>query len=147
MTDRVKTAMAALQAKTVNYGVPKRTQADRGGPPYELYFGTTKASNEMLDADVTQHGGVETLFVQFMYRSDDWRYLGEASTDRSAVGAMLDNHEPRPAGISSMLNQGKAYYGEVRTGVPATQIWEVGYEPIKSASGNVIGAYFVGYKK
>ena len=96
---------------------------------------------------MTQHGGVETLFVQVMARSDDWRYMGAASTDTGAVGALLELHQPHVAGINDKLHRGKAHYGEARTGVPAMQIWDVGYEPIKDASDHVIGAYFVAYKR
>jgi hypothetical protein len=50
-----------------------------------------------------------------------------------------------PAGKAIInINKGEAFYGEVTIlGVP----YITGYEPIKDASGKVIGIYFVGYKK
>jgi Cache 3/Cache 2 fusion domain len=42
------------------------------------------------------------------------------------------------------IKQGKAFYGDVPIlGVPYT----TAYEPIKSSSGEIIGVYYVGYKK
>ena len=42
------------------------------------------------------------------------------------------------------IKQGKAYYGDVPIlGVPYT----TGYEPIRDSSGNMLGVYYVGYKK
>jgi hypothetical protein len=39
---------------------------------------------------------------------------------------------------------GKAYYGQAQVfGTP----YMTGYEPLKDASGKIIGVYFVGYKK
>jgi Cache 3/Cache 2 fusion domain len=57
-----------------------------------------------------------------------------------ATGTVLD-----PAGKAmAAINVGKPYYGEVPIlGVP----YITGYEPIKDASGKVIGIWYVGYKK
>jgi hypothetical protein len=53
-TDKVKASMAALKAETAKLGAPKVEGSD-------LYFGKTKASNEMVDAVVKKHGGAATL--------------------------------------------------------------------------------------
>ena len=57
-----------------------------------------------------------------------------------AIGTILD-----PAGKAiAEIKQGKPFYGEVAIlGTP----YVTGYEPMKDASGNVIGIYYVGYKK
>ena len=56
-TDNVKAAMADLKAKTEKLGVPKVEGKD-------LYFGTTKVDNSVVDAVAKEHGGVATLFVK-----------------------------------------------------------------------------------
>ena len=56
-TDKVKTAMADLKAKTDKLGAPKVEGKD-------LYFGTTKVDNSVVDAVAKEHGGVATLFVK-----------------------------------------------------------------------------------
>jgi hypothetical protein len=59
---------------------------------------------------------------------------------RSALGTVLDANSPAIA----MINRGETYYGDATIfGKP----YATGYEPIKDASGNVIGIYFVGYMK
>ena len=40
------------------------------------------------------------------------------------------------------LNNGEPYYGDVKV---FSETYDAGYEPIKDASGAIIGAYFVGY--
>ena len=42
------------------------------------------------------------------------------------------------------LNNGEPYYGDVKV---FSKTYDAGYEPIKDASGAIIGAYFVGYPK
>jgi hypothetical protein len=55
-----------------------------------------------------------------------------------AIGTVL----ARPALDS--IKAGKAYYGDVQV---LGTLYVGDYEPIKDASGAIIGAYFVGYKK
>jgi hypothetical protein len=130
-TDKVKASMAALKAENAKLGAPKVEGND-------LYFGKTKASNHMVDAVVKKHGGVATLFV----KNGD-QYVRVATTVKkedgtSAVGAPLDASSPAIA----KLNKGEAYYGDATV---FGKTYDAGYEPIKDASGAVIGAYFVGY--
>jgi hypothetical protein len=57
-----------------------------------------------------------------------------------ATGTILD-----PKGsVIAMINKGDAYYGEANI---LGKQYVTGYEPIKDASGNVIGIYYVGYMK
>ena len=44
----------------------------------------------------------------------------------------------------STIKAGKAHYGEVPI---LGTLYVTGYEPIKDASGAIIGVYYVGYKK
>jgi hypothetical protein len=132
-TDKVKTSMAALQAETAKLGAPKVQGND-------LYFGSTKASNDVVDAVKKEHHGAATLFVK-----SGEQYVRAATTVKkedgtNAVGTALDAKSPALA----KLNSGEAYYGEATV---FGKTYDAGYEPIKDASGAVIGAYFVGYKK
>jgi Cache 3/Cache 2 fusion domain len=131
--DKVKAALADLKAKTEKLGAPKVEGKD-------LYFGTTKADNSIVDAVAKEHGGVATLFV----KSGD-HYSRVATTVKkedgtSAVGTALD---PKSAAIAR-LNYGEAYSGDATV---FGKTYDAGYEPIKDASGAVIGAYFVGQPK
>jgi hypothetical protein len=132
-TDKAKTSMAALKAETEKLGAPKVQGSD-------LYFGTTKASNDVVDAVVKKHGGVATVFV----KSGD-QYVRVATTVKkedgtSAVGTALDANSPAIAKLTS----GEAYYGDATV---FGKTYAGGYEPIKDASGAVMGAYFVGHPK
>jgi hypothetical protein len=131
--DKVKVAMADLKAKTEKLGAPKVEEKD-------LYFGTAKVDNSVVDAVAKEHGGVATLFV----KSGD-QYVRVATTvmkedGTSAVGTALD---PKSAAIAR-LNNGEAYYGDATI---FGKTYDAGYEPIKDASAAVIGAYFVGQPK
>ena len=57
----------------------------------------------------------------------------------NAVGTALDANNPAVA----KLNSGEPYGDATVFG----KTYDAGYEPIKDASGAVIGAYFVGYEK
>jgi cache 3/cache 2 fusion protein len=132
-TGDVKTSMAALQAETAKLGAPKVKGND-------LYFGDTKASSDVVDSIVKAQGGVATLFV----KSGD-QYVRVATTvnkddGTSAVGTAL----AADSRAYAKLKNGEAYYGDARI---FGKTYDAGYEPIKGASGAVIGAYFVGYAK
>jgi hypothetical protein len=132
-TDKVKTAMAALKAETGKLGAPKVQGND-------LYFGTTKATNDLVDPIVKANGGAASLFVK-----SGNQYVRVATTLKkddgtSAVGTTMDPKSPAMA----KLNSGAAYYGE---GPVLGKTYDTGYEPIKDATGTVTGAYFVGYPK
>ena len=62
------------------------------------------------------------------------------SVQGRALGTILD---PKGKAIVN-INKGEAFYGEVDIlGKP----YVTGYDPIKDASGKVIGIWYVGYKK
>jgi Cache 3/Cache 2 fusion domain len=100
-TDNVKTSMAALQAETAKLGAPKVQGSD-------LYFGNTKASNDLVRAMKKEHGAAATIFV----KSGD-QYKRVATTVKkedgtNAVGTALDANNPAIA----KLNSGEPYYGD-----------------------------------
>ena len=132
-TDKVKAAMADLKARTEKLGAAKLEGKD-------LYFGTTKADNSIVDAVAKDPGGAATIFVK---AGDE--YVRVATTVKkedgsSAVGTALDGTNPAVA----KLNNGETYYGDATVFGKA---YVAVYEPVKDASGAVIGAYFVGQPK
>jgi hypothetical protein len=137
--------MAALKAATAKLGAPKveGTEAVSGKNAAALYFGTNKVNNnfDVVDAVVKEHGGTATLFAK---TGDEYVRVStnvpKPDGSGRATGTILD-----PAGKAIVnINKGEPFYGEVAIlGVP----YITGYEPIKDASGKVIGIYYVGYKK
>jgi hypothetical protein len=142
--DNVKTSMAALKAKTAKLGAPKIEGNDPvGGKDVPgLYFGATKMNNyfDVVDEVVKENGGTATLFVK---AGDEYvRVATNVKKDDGsrAIGTILDPNGPAIA----MIKKGEAYYGDATIlGKP----YVTGYDPIKDASGNVIGIYYVGYIK
>ena len=141
---KVKTAMDLLQSMTAKQGPPKVEGADvvAGKQVPAIYFGATKMNNnfDVVDAVATQAGGTATIFVK-----NGPEYVRVATNVKKAdgsraVGTILD---PKGNAIRS-INQNQAFYGEVDIlGKP----YIAGYEPIRDASKNVIGIYYVGYLK
>jgi hypothetical protein len=138
-------AMAALKAATGKLGAPKAQgmEAVSGKDATALYFGTTKINNnfEVVDAVVKENGGTATLFVK---TGDEYVRVStnvpKPDGSGRATGTILD---PKGKAIVN-INKGEPFYGEVTIlEVP----YITGYEPIKDASGKVIGIYYVGYKK
>lgn len=132
-SEKVKSELADLKAETAKLGAPKVQGSD-------LYFGSTKADNSTVEAVARKDGGAATLFVK-----DKDRFVRVATTVKkengeSAVGTALDANSSAVA----QLNSGAAYYGDAKV---FGKTYDAGYEPIKDASGAVIGAYFVGQPK
>jgi len=141
---RVAKAMAILKAETAKLGAPKvdgtDQTADKTTPV--LYFGSTRVNNDftIVDKVKAKAGGTATLFVK---SGDDYVRVSTnvpGSVDGRALGTILD---PKGKAIVN-INKGKAFYGEVDIlGKP----YVTGYDPIKDASGKVIGIRYVGYEK
>jgi hypothetical protein len=140
---RVAKSMALLKDKTAKLGTPKIEGMDPvgGKDAPALYFGTTKMNNNfnVVDEVATEDGRgmTATLFVK-----DGDEYIRVATNvpkpDGSgrAIGTVLAG----PA--LEAIRAGKAYQGKAPIlGTP----YVTGYEPIKDASGSVIGVYYVGY--
>jgi hypothetical protein len=141
--DAVSKSMANLIAKAEKYGTPRL----EGKAPVEgkdvpgLYFGATKMNNffDVVDGVVKENGGTATLFVK---AGDEFvRVATNVKKDDGsrAIGTILD-----PNGLAiAMIKKGEPFYGEAQIlGKP----YLTAYEPIRDASNNVIGIYYVGYR-
>ena len=150
---RTAASMTALKEKTAKLGAPKIEGTEAVGNKLVpvLYFGSTKMNdNFTLVDEVAKEGGPgmqATLFVkagvQQARGTVSEEYIRVATSARlpdglRAVGTVMGS----PALES--IKAGHPYHGEVEVlGRP----YITHYEPIKDASGETIGAYFVGYKK
>ena len=146
-------SMAALKDKTGKLGTPKIEGTEAVGNKLVpvLYFGSTKMNdNFTLVDEVAKEGGpgmAVTLFVKaglpLEQHAPIEEYIRVATTvrlpdGRRAVGTVMGS----PA--LGSIKAGYPYFGEVELLGTA---YITRYEPIKDASGETIGAYFVGYKK
>ena len=151
---RSATSMAALKEKTAKLGAPKIEGTEAVGNKLVpvLYFGSTKMNdNFTLVDEVAKEGGpgmAVTLFVkagipQARAAGGD-EYIRVATSVRLAygIGRAVGTVMGSPALDS--IKAGEPYFGEVEVLGTA---YITHYEPIKDASGETIGAYFVGYKK
>jgi hypothetical protein len=139
--------MASLQAMAAKLGAPRLAGREPVGGKEApgLYFGSTKINNnfDIVDAVSKQDG--KGMTATFFARSGD-EYIRVSTSVRKpdgsgrAIGTILD-----PAGKAiAAISQGKPFYGEVMIlGTP----YIAGYEPMKDPAGNIIGIYYVGYKK
>ena len=132
-SDKVKSTLVDFRAMMDALGAPKLQGSD-------LYFGNHKADQSMVEAVVAKHGGAASLFVK-----NGNNFVSVASTVKQkdgtlAIGTPLNAKGPAYPKLSS----GEPYYGEI---TPFDKAYDAGYEPLKDASGNVIGAYFVGFPK
>jgi hypothetical protein len=142
--DKIKASIAALEAKTAKLGAPKIEGKDAvaGKDVPALYFGTTKMNNffDVVDEVVKENGGTASLFVK---AGDEYvRVATNVKKDDGsrAIGTILDPNGP----VIAMIKKGEAYYGDATIlGKP----YVTGYDPIRDASGSVIGIYYVGYTK
>ncbi len=141
---KVKTAMDVLKSMAEKLGPSKIEGTDTvaGKQVPAIYFGSTKMNNnfDLVDEVVKQAGGTATIFV----KSGD-EYVRVATNVKKgdgsrAIGTILD---PKGKAIQS-IKKDEAFYGEVDIlGKP----YITGYDPIRDASKNVIGIYYVGYLK
>lgn len=133
-----------MESMAHKLGLPKIDGTDpvAGKEVPAIYFGSTKMNNnfELVDDVVKQAQGTATIFV----KSGD-EYIRVATNVKKddgsrAIGTILD---PKGKAIES-IRKGEAFYGEVDIlGKP----YVAGYKPIRDASQNVIGIYYVGYMK
>jgi hypothetical protein len=143
--ERVMKSMELLKSMTAKLGAPKieGTQAVGGKDAPALYFGSTKMNNnfEIVDAIGKEDGRgmTATLFVK---GGDEYIRVATSVPKPDGSGRAIGTVLADPA--LEAIKQAKAYYGDVPIlGVP----YNTGYEPIKDLSGNIIGVYYVGYKK
>jgi len=136
---RVMKSMATLKDQTAKLGAPKIEGKDAvgGKDAPALYFGSTKMNNNSAVVDEVAKEGGKGMAATLLVKGGD-EYIRVATTVPKALGTVLTG----PALDS--IKAGKPYYGEAPVlGTP----YVTGYEPIKDASGAIIGVYFVGYKK
>jgi hypothetical protein len=142
---RVQRSMELLKSMTAKLGPPKveGKESVGGKDAPALYFGTTKINNnfEVVDAIGKEDGKgmTATLFVK---GGDEYIRVATNVPKPDGSGRAIGTVLAGPA--LEAIKEGKAYYGDVPIlGVPYT----TGYEPIKSSAGDIIGVYYVGYKK
>jgi Cache 3/Cache 2 fusion domain len=144
---RVANSMSSLKTTATKLGTPKLDgrEAVGGKDAPALYFGSTKINNnfDIVDAVSKEDGKGMTATFFVMSASEYIRVstsVPKPDGSGRAIGTILD-----PAGKAiAEIRQGKPFYGEVTIlGTP----YITGYEPMKDGSGNVIGVYYVGYKK
>ena len=140
----VQAAMQVLKSKAAALGAPsiKGEEAVAGKTVPAIYFGESKMNNNFALVDEVQKekGGTATIFVKS--GNDFVRVATNVKKDDGsrAIGTVLDPKGKAMAAIS----KGESFYGEVPIlGKP----YITGYEPIRNASGEIIGVYYVGYKK
>jgi hypothetical protein len=142
--EEVQAAMQLLKSKAATMGAPivNGEEAVAGKNVPALHFGATKMNNNPVLVDEVQKeaGGTATIFVR---NGDEFvRVATNVKKDDGsrAVGTILD---PKGKAIAAIA-KGESYFGEVDIlGKP----YVAGYEPIRDATGNVIGVYYVGYLK
>jgi hypothetical protein len=142
--EEVQAAMQLLKSKAATMGAPivNGEEAVAGKNVPALHFGATKMNNNFVLVDEVQKeaGGTTTIFV----RSGD-EFVRVATNVKKddgsrAIGTILD---PKGKAIAAIA-KGESYFGEADIlGKP----YFAGYEPIRDATGNVIGVYYVGYLK
>ena len=144
---RVANSLASLKAMAANLGAPKLDgkEAVSGKDAPALYFGSTKINNNFDVVDAVKNEDGKGMTATYFAKSGDEYIRVSTSVPKPdgsgrAIGTILD-----PAGKAiAEIKQGKPFYGEVTIlGTP----YITGYEPMKDAGGNVIGIYYVGYKK
>ena len=140
----VQAAMQLLKSKAATLGAPivNGDEAVAGKIVPAIHFGTTKMNNNFVLVDEVQKevGGTATIFVK---SGDEFvRVATNVKKDDGsrAIGTILD---PKGKAIAAIA-KGESYFGEADIlGKP----YVTGYEPIRDASSNVIGVYYVGYLK
>jgi hypothetical protein len=142
---RVQKSMELLKSMTAKLGAPKTegTEAVGGKDAPALYFGSTKMNNnfEIVDA-VGKEDGKGMTATLFVKGGDEYIRVATSVPKPDGSGRAIGTVLAGPA--LDAIKQGKAYYGDVPIlGVPYT----TGYEPIRDNSANVVGIYYVGYKK
>jgi hypothetical protein len=142
---RVQKSMELLKSMTAKLGAPKLEGRESvgGKDAPTLYFGTTKINNnfEVVDAIGKEDGKgmTATLFVK---EGDEYIRVSTSVPKPDGSGRAIGTVLAGPA--LEAIKQGEAYYGDVSIlGVPYT----TGYEPIKTNSREIVGVYYVGYRK
>jgi Cache 3/Cache 2 fusion domain len=143
--ERVAKSMAALKDRTTKLGAPKIVGSDLvgGRDAPALYFGSTKMNNNSSVVDaVAEEGGRGMAATLFVKSGDD--YIRVATNVSRRIGSGRGVGTVLTGAPLQSIKSGNAYYGRVSV---LGSHYVSGYEPIKDASGAIIGVYFVGYQK
>ncbi|OYV39100.1 MAG: hypothetical protein B7Z83_02925, partial [Thiomonas sp. 20-64-5] len=143
LEEQVHGSMRLLTERGAQLGAPTLGgPVDLGGKMLpDLQFGKTSEVNQfgLVDGVTQLFGGTATLFVR---SGDDFVRVStnvKKPDGTRAIGTLLD---PKGKVIADIRN-GKAFYGAVQIlGNP----YITGYEPMRDASGKIIGIWYVGYK-
>jgi Cache 3/Cache 2 fusion domain/LTXXQ motif family protein len=142
---RVAKSMAALKDKTAKLGAPKieGTEAVGGKEAPALYFGSAKMNNNFTIVDeIAKEDGRGMTATLFVKGGDEYIRVATNVPKPDGSGRAIGTVLAGPA--LEAIQAGKAYYGKAPIlGTP----YITGYEPIKDASGAIIGVYYVGYSQ
>ena len=138
-----KATIADLDARLAKIGVAKIDGTDKAGDKTvpALYFGERKINNnyDVVDAVRKAHGATATVFVK------DGDEFVRVSTNvltpegKRGVGTQLARNKAYEA-----VSKGTPYCGPIDVlGTP----FDACYNPLKDASGKVVGLSYVGHKK
>ncbi|MDP4114730.1 MAG: methyl-accepting chemotaxis protein [Bacteroidota bacterium] len=142
MSDQNETALNLLINESKAVGEPKQGElvTINNNSVNNILFGSEAIANNNRIVDKTKRiaGGTATIFTK---KGDDFIRISTnvVKPDGSrAVGTLLD---PNGAAIKH-LRMNESFHGIVDIlGIP----YITSYEPIKNSSGQIIGAYYVGY--
>ncbi|MBC7797579.1 MAG: Cache 3/Cache 2 fusion domain-containing protein [Pyrinomonadaceae bacterium] len=144
MSEQVQSSMRVLKNEGSANGAPPSLGAtvqvgDKTVP--NLILGGVSQANDFAIVDRVKDlmGGTATLFVK---SGEDFVRIStnvQKDDGKRAVGTILD---PKGKAISE-VKQGKSFYGVVYI---LERPYITGYEPIKDATGNTIGVWYVGYQ-
>jgi hypothetical protein len=143
---RVAKSMAALKDQTAKLGAPRieGNEPVGGKDAPALYFGSTKMNNNFTVVDEVAkedgRGMTATLFVKG--GGDEYIRVATNVPKPDGSGRAIGTILAGP--VLEAIKMGKPYYGKAPIlGVP----YVTGYEPIKDASGAIVGIYYVGYSQ
>ena len=138
-----KATIADLDARLAKIGAPKVEGTDKVGDKTvpALYFGERKINNnyDVVDAVRKAHEATATVFVK------DGDEFVRVSTNvlttegKRGIGTQLARNKAYEA-----VSKGQQYCGVID--VLGTEL-DSCYNPIKDASGKIIGASYIGHKK
>jgi hypothetical protein len=142
--ERVRSAMQLLESMATQLGPAKVEGTDTvaGKEVPAIYFGSTRMNNnfELVDEVAKKTRGTATIFVK--QGNEYVRVATNVKKDDGsrAIGTVLD-----PAGKAiESIRKDEPFYGEADIlGKP----YITGYKPIRDASKQTIGIYYVGYLK
>lgn len=141
---RVASAMQLLESMATQLGPAKIEGTDTvaGKEVPAIYFGSTRMNNnfELVDEVAKKTRGTATIFVK---QGEEYvRVTTNVKKDDGsrALGTVLD-----PAGKAiESIRKGEPFYGEADI---LGKSYITGYKPIRDASKQTIGIYYVGYLK